>query len=193
MPGPCTRYPASRTLLLTGLGGLALAAVSASIALTRPIAWIATGALAASALIALVLGLIPAVEIDEAFLKQRRKPIPWKSVYQVERLARNPLVIRLTLASREETLVIYAGNRDSREALLHDVRLMARGAVIDGIPYREFWGGDEVHSPVEEGRRHSRPRRYPLLLSEDEAEIERLFQQLKTVGHIEPNKSPDEE
>lgn len=170
-----------------------MAAVSASIALTRPAAWIATGALAASALIALVLGLIPAVEIDEAFLKQRRKPIPWKSVYQVERLLRNPLVIRLTLASREETLVIYSGSRDAREALLHDVRLMARGAVIDGVPYREFWGGGPVHSPVEEGRRQSRPRRYPLLLADDEAEIERLFQQLKTVGHIEPNKSPDEE
>ncbi len=193
MPGPCSRYPASRTLFFTGLGGFALAAVSASIALTRPAAWIATGALAASALIALVLGLIPAVEIDEAFLKQRRKPIPWKSVYQVERLLRNPLVIRLTLASREETLVIYSGSRDAREALLHDVRLMARGAVIDGVPYREFWGGGPVHSPVEEGRRQSRPRRYPLLLADDEAEIERLFQQLKTVGHIEPNKSPDEE
>ena len=192
MPAPCTRYPASRTLLFTGLGGLALAAVSASLALTRPLAWIATGALAASAVIALVLGLIPAVEIDEAFLRQRRKPIPWKSVYQVERLARNPLVIRLTLASREETLVIYAGNRDSREALLHDIRLMSRGAVIDGVPYREFWGAGENRTPTEEGRKQSRPRRYPLLLSEDEAEIERLFQQLKTVGHIEP-KSPDEE
>jgi hypothetical protein len=35
------------------------------------------------------------------------------------------------------------------------------------------------------------PLRYPVLSSEDEEEVERLFQRLKSVGHLE-SKSSDE-
>ncbi len=35
------------------------------------------------------------------------------------------------------------------------------------------------------------PLRYPVLRSEDEEEVERLFQRLKSVGHLE-SKSSDE-
>jgi hypothetical protein len=34
--------------------------------------------------------------------------------------------------------------------------------------------------------------RYPLLRPEDEAEVERLYQRLKAVGHLDPKNSPDE-
>jgi len=37
----------------------------------------------------------------------------------------------------------------------------------------------------------SAPLRYPVLRSEDEEEVERLFQRLKSVGHLE-SKSSDE-
>jgi hypothetical protein len=182
--GQPTRYPAARALLFAGLGGLALAAVSASISLSFPAAWVATGALALSGLIAVGMGLIPGVEIGDTHLVQRRTRISWTDIYQVRRLAATPLILRLTLASREETLVIYCGPRSARESLLHDIRLMSRSAVIDGVSYREFWG----LGADEPGK--SKPRRYPLLLADDEAEVERMFQQLKSVGHLEPNNAP---
>ena len=34
--------------------------------------------------------------------------------------------------------------------------------------------------------------RYPLLLPEDEAEVERMFQRLKSVGHFDQKTSPED-
>jgi hypothetical protein len=54
--------------------------------------------------------------------------------------------------------------------------------LIDGIPYKQFWG--EVLPSVE--RRQLPSPKYQLLRPDDEAEVERLFQRLKTVGHLDP-------
>ena len=67
----------------------------------------------------------------------------------------------------------------------HLPRRTARNALIDGIPYRQFWG---EALPSQE-RRLASPK-YQLLRPEDEAEVERLFQRLKTVGHLD--KTSDE-
>jgi len=56
------------------------------------------------------------------------------------------------------------------------------------VPYRQYWGemtpaGDRKPSP---------PPRYRILLPEDEAEVERLYQRLKTVGNLDQKNSTDE-
>jgi hypothetical protein len=40
-------------------------------------------------------------------------------------------------------------------------------------------------------RRQLTSPRYQLLRSDDEAEVERLFQRLKTVGHLDPKASDE--
>jgi len=189
--GQITLYPAARNLLWVGLGGLVLAAASVFVSMSWPMAWIATGFLTGSALVSILFGVIPPIEINETHLVQLNRRILWSSVYQVERLLWTPLVVRLTLSSRSEVLVVYSGNESSRAALLHDIQRMSQSAVIEGLPYREFWGSDSL-PPEDSGSHSSRPTRYPLLLAEDEAEVERLFQQLKTAGHIEPKNSSEE-
>jgi hypothetical protein len=187
--GQLTLYPAARNLLWVGLGGLALAAGSVFFSLAWPVAWIATGFLAGSALVAILLGSVPPVEINESQLVQLNRRISWSSIYEVRRVLWTPLIVRLKLASRHEVLVVYPGNESSRAALLHDIRRMSRSAVIEGLPYREFWGA----APVAPGAAvETRGARYPLLLPEDEAEVERLFQQLKIAGRIEPKNSSEE-
>jgi hypothetical protein len=59
--------------------------------------------------------------------------------------------------------------------------------LIDGVSYDEFWGEEDSGAQGKLGR----PIRYPLLRQDDEAEIERLLQRLKSVGHLDP-KSNDE-
>jgi hypothetical protein len=66
---------------------------------------------------------------------------------------------------------------------------LCRDALIDGIPYRQYWG--EVLT-ANSGRKMLPSPRYRLLLPEDEAEVERLYQRLKAVGHIDPKNSSDE-
>jgi hypothetical protein len=61
--------------------------------------------------------------------------------------------------------------------------------MIDGVPYRQYWG--EVLAGGTEPKQISAPR-YRVLRPEDEEEVERLYFLLKTVGHIDPRNSGDE-
>jgi hypothetical protein len=69
------------------------------------------------------------------------------------------------------------------------MRRLSRDALIDGIPYRQYWG--EVLAPGNERRQATLPR-YRILRPEDEAEVERLYQRLKTVGNLDQKNSTDE-
>ena len=98
-----------------------------------------------------------------------------------------PLLVRLTLFDDSRVLVIYAGNRDSCQALLRHLRRASRDALIDGIPYRQYWG--EMLSAPGGAKGGGGPR---LLRTEDEAEVERLYHRLKTVSNLDQKTSPDE-
>ena len=80
-------------------------------------------------------------------------------------------------------LLIYPGNLDSCQALLRHLRRASRDALIDGVPYRQYWG--EMLSSSPDGKAQAPGPRYRLLRSEDEAEVERLYQKLKTVGRLD--------
>src|ERR1019366_6824315 len=55
-----------------------------------------------------------------------------------------------------------------------DIRRLDRAALIDGTPYRQYWG--EVLAPGSERKPQSTLPRYRILRPEDEAEVERLYQ-----------------
>jgi hypothetical protein len=101
----------------------------------------------------------------------------------------SPLVVHITLYDDSRILMVYPGDLDSANSLLRHMRRQAREALIEGVPHREFWG--EILPPVElpepqpmtEGR---------LLRPEDQAEVERLFQRLKSVGYLDQRNSSDE-
>ena len=86
---------------------------------------------------------------------------------------------------------LYPGKIDleSCKSLLRTLRRMAHDALIDGIPYRQYWGEVQAASST---KAVTAPPRYRLLLPEDEAEVERLYQLLKTVGHLDPKNTSDE-
>jgi hemerythrin superfamily protein len=77
------------------------------------------------------------------------------------------------------------------------LRRLSRDALIDGIPYRQYWG--EVLASGGEPQERMGPKmgqkmgpRYRILLPEDEAEVERLYQRLKSVGNLDQKNSTDE-
>ena len=85
------------------------------------------------------------------------------------------------------------------------LRRFSREALLDGVPYREFWGElAAVARATEPAKKRSSessdadqdvsaPLRYPVLRSEDEEEVERLFQRLKSVGHLESKNSDEKQ
>jgi hypothetical protein len=186
---PITRYPASRQYFWSGLIALAIAIFSGWVAWRWPYAWISAGLALATAILLFLLASCPKIEVYESQLKLGRRSIPWLQIRKLDRVAVAPLIVRLTLVGGKRIFVIHAGDQDQSTSLLRQLRRYARESSIDGVPYRQFWG--ESAAPAAGERKASSPSKRPLLLAEDEAEVERLFQRLKAVGHIDP-KSSDE-
>ncbi len=150
-------------------------------------AWIAAAFFALPAVILLVVAFRPSIEIHETHLRIGRRDIPWSQIARLDQTGWNvPLAVYLTIKDEGRLLVIYPGDLDSSASLLRYLRRYSREALLDGIPYRQFWG-----EPAANERRQLPLPRYPLLRPEDEEEVERMFQRLKTVGHLE-RRNPDD-
>ena len=103
-----------------------------------------------------------------------------------------PLAVTLTLSNDRRVLLLYAGDLDSSTSLLRHLRRYSRNALLDGIPYRQAWGELEslqnagAAKTPEPARRQAPPAVHrPLLRPEEEEEIERMFQRLKSVGRLD--------
>jgi hypothetical protein len=172
-----------------GLAALGFTGLSFWFSLLWPVCWIATGLFLASAGFFLYLGSRPAVEIYEGHVKIGNHAIPWRHIRRLDRSANTPLMVRLTLADKTRILVVYPGDPNSSSGLLRSLRRHSREALIDGVPYRQFWGEASVSAIA---KKQLPPPRYPLLLPDDEAEVERMFQRLKSVGHLDSKISPED-
>ncbi len=172
-----------------GLAVLALTGFSFWFALVWPLYWIVTALCLSIATVLLFLASRPAVEIYESHLKIGPQAIPWRHVRRLDRSANLPLMVRLTLADKTRILVIYPGDPNSSGGLLRSLRRHSREALIDGVPYRQFWGEASINTVA---KKQLPPPRYPLLLPDDEADVERMFQRLKSVGHLDPKTSSED-
>jgi hypothetical protein len=186
---PITRYPASRQYFWSGLIALAIAVFSGWVAWRWPYAWISAGLALSTAILLFLFAACPKIEIYESQLKIGRRSVPWVQIRRLDRVAVAPLIVRLTLVEGKRVFLVHAGDADESTSLLRQLRRYSRDALIDGVPYRQFWG--ESAPPAAGERKSNAPKRYPLLLAEDEAEVERLFQRLKAVGHIDPKNSDE--
>jgi hypothetical protein len=88
-------------------------------------------------------------------------------------------------AAEESMTLIYPGDLDSSTSLLRHLRRYAKEALLDGVPYPQYWGEKPAQAEP------PAPVHYPLLRPEDEEEVEQMFQRLKSAGRIE-QRGPDE-
>ena len=189
VPVPITRYQVSSHYLWAGFAALALTGLCFWMSFLWPLAWIATALFLLSALLVLYLALRPTVEIYESHLKIGQAAIPWKHIRRLDRSSNVPLMVRLTLSDKTRILMVYPSDPHSSSSLLRQLRRHAREALIDGVPYRQFWGEPANAAP---SRKPVQTPRAPLLLPDDEAEVERMFQRLKSVGHLDQKTSPED-
>lgn len=194
---PLARFTPSRVYISLTLFAVCGAVFSAWNALRWTPSWIAAGLFAISALLMLAVTLRPAVEIHETHLAIGRMRIPWREIQRIDQTGWNtPLAVMLTLRSQQRILLLYPGDLDSSSSLLRHLRRFSREALLDGIPYREYWGEHATAEAASDAASDkdadaAAPARYPVLNAEDEEEVERLFQRLKSVGHLE-SKNSDE-
>lgn len=180
-----TRYLASKQFQYMGAVALVLALFCAVFAWNWPLAWIPVVLFLGAAALLLWLGLIPPIEIHETHLAIGRRRIPWEQIRRLDRTGFiSPLVMHLTLADRRRILLVYPGGLEESHALLRQLRRRAREALIDGIPYRQFWGDAGAAAPEPRDSSSAKPK-YRLLRPEDEADVERLYHRLKSVGRLD--------
>ncbi len=188
MAASITRYVPSRQYLWAGFVALILAGFSAWCGISWAPAFVPAGLFVVSGVLVLALALRPAIEIQESHLAVGKRIIPWAEIRRVDTTGWvSPLILDLTLSDNRRLRLVYPGDMDSSSSLTRHLRRSAKFALLDGRPYAEVWG----ESGTTERKALASPR-YRLLTEDDEAEVERMFQRLKTVGNLDSKNSSDE-
>lgn len=189
MGNDVTYYAPSRNYFWLGVTALLLAGFCGWCATQWTPAAAPAGLLAASAVLLLFFSTRPPVGISAEALLIGGRRIPWSEIRRVDRTGWvSPLVLRIALRDRQVMYLIYPGDLDASQSLLRQIRRMARKALLDGIPYNEFWRMEARSA----GSRQLPSPKYQILRPEDEAEVELLYARLKAAGRLEPN-TPKEE
>lgn len=184
-----TRYVPARHYLSFGCVALALAGFSGWLGMDWAPAFIPALLFFLSAVLLFVMATRPPVEVHEGYLSIGKRVVPWMDIRRLDRTGWiSPLVVNITLFDDSRLTLVYPGDLDSCNSLLRHLRRLSRDALIDGVPYRQYWG--EMLAPGAD-KKPVPPPRYRVLRPEDEAEVERLYQRLKTVGNLD-QKNTDE-
>jgi len=180
------RFTPARTYLTVAAVALGLAAFSAWCAYSWLPAAIPAVLFVASAIFVLWLGLRPAIEVTDTTLKAGKRVISWTDVRRVDQTGWvSPMVADLTLADNSRLRLIYPGETESSNRLLRMIQQRATLALINGVPHRQLFG----ESPRQKAAAAPQPApKFRLLTDEDEAEVERLYQKLRTAGSLDPEK-----
>jgi hypothetical protein len=185
-----TRYVPARHYVSFGCIALALAGFSGWLGMDWAPAFIPALLFLLSSALLFGMAARPPIEVHEGYLSIGKRVVPWMDVRRLDRTGWiSPLVVKITLFDDSRITLVYPGDLDACNALLRQMRRLSRDATIDGVPYRQYWG--EVSTPTSADPKQVPPPRYRVLRPEDEAEVERLYQRLKTVGNLD-QKNTDE-
>lgn len=126
----------------------------------------------------------PAIEVTEEQFQIGDRVIAWREVREVNRSRfLSPLVIKLKLTNSRRKILVFPGEPDRIERLMFLLRRHSQLATFDGVAYRDYWtwlslsGGQGDTSTLDQPVR--------MLSPDDEDEIERLYQKLKSVGRLD--------
>lgn len=185
-----TRYAPARHYLWFGISAVVLAVLSGWLGWQLPLAFIPAALFLLTAALLFFMAFRPAIEIHDGYVAIGKRIIPWMDIRRLDRTGWiSPLIVRMALFDDSRLMLLYPGDLDSCNSLLRHLRRLSRDALIDGIPYRQYWG--EVLAPGGE-HKQAPPPRFRVLRPEDEAEVERLYQRLKAVGNLDQKNSTDE-
>src|ERR1039458_3362880 len=192
-----TRYLPARHYRWFGMSAVALAALCGWLGTELHAAYVPAGLFLLTAGLLFSMAFRPAIEIHEGYVSIGGRIIPWVDIRRLDRTGGiSPLIIHITLfddprlVDDSRLLLVYPGGLDNRNSLVRPPARLSRDALIDSIPYRQYWG--EVLAPASERKQSPPMPRYRILRPDDEAEVERLYQRLKTVGNLDQKNSTDE-
>lgn len=177
------------TYLHAAVVAFLLSAVAGYVSLQFLAALVPAVLLFLSGLFLLLLYWRPVIEIYPTHLAVGDERYAWSQIREVDHSGWiAPLVVRLGFQDKSRLVLIYPGDLETATMLLRELRQHAQTALLDGVPHREFWrleaAPPQMDTPRAAAAAAAKPK-YPLLSPGEEEEIERLFQRLKSVGHLD--------
>jgi hypothetical protein len=126
----------------------------------------------------------PAIRVGENQFNIGDRAIAWREVREINKIRfLSPLMLRIKLTNARQKTLVFPGDAGRVEQLIHLLRKNSHMATFDGVAYRDYWTWSSMAGL--RGQRQLKEQPVRMLSTEDEDEIERLYQKLKTVGRLE--------
>ena len=177
-------YQPSRLYARVGWVAAAGSVVCILCGLRAPLAFIPAVLCAITAAGLCWLSTRPPIRIGETQFNIGERAIAWREVREINssRFV-SPLLLRLKLTNCRRKTLIYPGEPERIARLMYQLRRNANFAMFDGVAYRDYWTWSTLTALHGEDQTMEQPVR--MLSSDDEEEVERLYQKLKTVGRLD--------
>ncbi len=181
-------YQPSRLYARVGWVAVAGSAACVLCGLRAPLAFIPAVLCALTAGALCWLSTRPAIRIGEGQFNIGERAIAWREVREINssRFV-SPLILKLKLTNCRRKVLIFPGEPERIARLMYQLRRNSHLAMFDGVAYRDYWTWTTLTGLNGESQTSEQPVR--MLSSEDEDEIERLYQKLKTVGRLDSRGS----
>jgi hypothetical protein len=187
-------YQPSRLYSWTGWAALAGSLLCVLCGLRAPLAFVPSLLCAATAAVLFWLAARPWIRVGETQFNIGDRAIAWREVREINTSRFNtarfnssrfvsPLILNLKLTNSRHKVLVFPGDPDRIIRLTHQLRRNSYLSTFDGVAYRDYWTWANLAGPRGETPAHEQPVR--MLNPEDEDEIERMYQKLKAVGHLD--------
>ncbi|MBV9158793.1 MAG: hypothetical protein JO097_21215 [Acidobacteriaceae bacterium] len=182
-------YQPSRLYARIGWAALAGSLICILCGFRAPLAFIPGFLCAITGAALFWLAARPPIRIGENQFNIGERAIAWREVREINssRFV-SPLLLKIKLTNSRHKLLIFPGEPERIARLMFQLRKHSHLASFDGVAYRDYWIWSSLTGSQAENPTVEHPVR--MLSSEDEDEIERMYQKLKTVGRLD-SRSPD--
>ncbi|MGH9581664.1 MAG: hypothetical protein ACRD4O_01860 [Bryobacteraceae bacterium] len=190
-------YWPSRLYARLAWAALAGSAVCALFVLRAPWAGIPSGLCAITAAGLFWLASRPEIRMGDSQFNIGERAIAWREVREinssrlVSRLVVSPLVLNLKLTNSRRKALVFPGEPEQIARLMFQLRKNSFLASFDGVPFRKYWACSSVDASKPQQAETSEPPVH-VVSADDEEEIERMYQKLKSVGRIDSKKSDED-
>ena len=177
-------YLPSRSYARVGWAALAGSVICIGCGFQARYALIPGALCALTALLLLWLSLRPPIRVGHNQFNIGERAIAWREVREVNRSRFvSPLILNLRLTNSRKKILIFPGEPERIARLMLQLRKHSTLATFDGVAYRDYWTWSNVKEQTGAEPTETAPVR--MLSRDDEDEIERMYQKLKSVGRLD--------
>lgn len=173
-----------------GWAAMAGCAISCVCGYFSHLAFLPAGLLGLSAAILFWFALRPPISLFATQFTVGKRAIAWQEIRAIDHALTSPLVLRLRLTNRRRKLLVFPGHPTRILKLVAHMRSRSFNASFDGIAYQDYHLWSKLTDAEAEQLGLEQP--VAMISNEDEQEVERLYQKLKSVGHLDSSPSPDD-